>query len=261
MATTTPAQRKPKARLKNMTVGEVSLVDLPANEQPFVVVKSEGEPAPSAPPTAPEGASAAEEEKADPMLGTDAKQPLLDEIGACLEELSALAATVSETPTQDGAGVPLEFAEMMRNSAARLIAVADQFAPPAAAEAPEAPKEAAAGPASGAAPEAAAVSLDAAAVEQALENVLVRYGIKKPDEMAKSAESTKSITDKLDHVLALQQATLARATIGSIAKAAQAPNSAPIDTPPPAPEAKRVSWPSDLSAEVLADKAAAKSAS
>ena len=254
------ANRKAKAQLKDIIVGEVSLVDRPANEAPFLVKKAEGDAPAPAPAPAAAGEQAAAEEKADPMIGTDVKQPLIDELGACLEALSGLAATISETQTQDGAGVPPEFTEMIRNEGARLTALADKFAPAAPPE--EAPKEPAA-PAAPDGPSPQTAPVDAAAIERAMENVLERYGVKKPDEAsaAKSVETTKSITEKLDKVIALQQASLARAVAGSIGKSAQPPNSEPPDAPPPPAPEKRVHWPSDLSAEVTAKMAATRAGS
>jgi hypothetical protein len=274
---TKKAPHQAKARLENIVVGEGSLVDRAANEHVFLVKKNaegapaggeaakaeEPKPADGAAPVDPANAEQPkeQEQKADPMIAPDAKQALLDELGACLEELSALATTIQDTATQDGAGVPAPFAEMLRNAAARLSGAADQFAP---VPAPEVKSDAPAAAADGGDAPASAPAGDTAAIERAMENVLQRYGVQPPAQKAAGAPAEptlKSVADDISHVKSLVQGVLARSVIGSITKSNEGQgNAAPVEKSVPASSApaapKSVAWGSDFSETVLAEQAA-----
>lgn len=182
--------RKAKFRLERIRVKEVSVVDRPANLEPFLVVKRDsmgeptqteetekatppapppphapapGQPQPPAPPPAPPAPQ--QPGKLGP-LSTATKDMVLDAAKSCIESLQGIAMAVGEAPTDDGAGVPPELAASFSAAIGKLQQLVQAVTPaPAQPEMPAAKStvtEPAAPPDHGPAP------LDLAAMSEAI---------------------------------------------------------------------------------------------
>lgn len=135
-----PAPKGAKAKLSDMLTQEVSLVDVAANLRRFIVMKNggdmtvakAGEPPPAAGGGAAEGAPAL-------TIPSAAKQTIMDGLAQALEKIQSVASAVASATIDDAAQVPGSIGEMLKESAAVIGGLANQFtaAPaPAAAGAP-----------------------------------------------------------------------------------------------------------------------------
>lgn len=267
-------RRRAKARLAGLIVHEVSLVDRPANEQPFLIVKADmnkktkteksedaeaskkddaGTPA-APPPTAAAG-EAAKEDKL--VLPAEAQQLLTDALGDCAESLAGLNMQVAEATVQEGAPVPPALAEGLRAIAAKLTDVADQLGPAAAAE-----QSSAAPPTKTPEASASTAGLTVEQVEQAMERVIDRRmaNAQKADEKGAGA-SEKSVaaalesrvTKALDELHVVTKAIHTQSILGPLAKPRQASNVQQVEKSTPSPEsaAKKEPWPADLAKDAV----------
>lgn len=266
-----------------MVVHEVSLVDRPANERPFVVVKADSmktkktdtttpaiktegaaAPPPAAAPAAPPAVDAAKdaaaaapeaEQKAELVLSPELKQALVDALSTCVETISAMGTMVADAKTEEGAPVPPNLGEMLRTAAAELISVADQYTP-AVPSAPAETEMAAAPATPDAAPAEAAQLNDAtiAAIEQAFDRVIERRMKEGQAQKSETPEPTtkSALEKKLDELSLLVKASNAQSVLGSLAKAKTSSNANPVESTA-VETTKRVRWGSDLSAEVMND--------
>lgn len=272
-------KREAKARLVAMLVHETSLVDRAANERRFLLVKAHMKTkkteksetggavaAESGTAGAADAAAAqkteetADQAKAELVLPPEAKQALVDSIGACIETVSALAALVAEAKTEEGAPVPPDLAEMLRSAAGELTSVADQYAAAAApaegAAPPAKAEETKAEPAAGVSPELVA------AIEQAMDRVIDRRT--KPAEKSEDAgdtgttatTATKSLLEKkLDELSVIVKATHAASILAPLvtpraqSNVGQVQKTPRTEAPAPASGDGEQAWPTDLSAQ------------
>ena len=227
-----------------MTVGAVGLVDKPANERPFLVLKAdEGGGAETAAP-----AAAVAGEKAAMVLSPETKQVVLDALGTALEELSGIASMIADISAEEGAPVPPELRKLIEPILDKLEAALETFSP-AAAEPEESPKSAK--------PEqedqAGLSAMVKAAVMAGLEEFAKAQQQKSTDGVAKSAEFAELRT-KL-------QAIEARTIAFGIARHAGVSNAAKVDGPgQPTEKSGAVTWPSDLAADATRSAKGAKTA-
>lgn len=114
------SHRRAKARLEDMAINEVSLVDQAANLRKLVVTKRNDDMANAT-------------NKASLKLPSAAKQSMMDGIGQALDKLTALATMVGDAETDDAAAVPGELANALKQTGETLTGMAAQFAaaPPA----------------------------------------------------------------------------------------------------------------------------------
>jgi hypothetical protein len=156
--------REAKARLTDLNVQEVSLVDRAANEKKFAIAKRAPMPKMSkADWTAKAklvktalvaamqklaGDKAAGVAKLEFKLPSEAKQSLMDGLADALDRLTALATMVGDAEVDDGAGVPEELVSALTQVAELLQGTAGQYA--AGEAAPAEGGEAPAGEAEGA---------------------------------------------------------------------------------------------------------------
>ncbi len=124
----TTATRRAKARLTNMSINEVSVVDRAANETRFVLVKRD---------------AMGNVQKMTLKLPTEAKQQIMDGLAKALDTITALATMVSDAEEDDTATIPAELASALSATGEQLTALASQYAAPP----PAAPTEGAAPPA------------------------------------------------------------------------------------------------------------------
>jgi hypothetical protein len=248
----TRKSRKAKARLTNMTVGAVGLVDKPANLRPFVVTKADTAPADTAPgaaaPAAGQSAEAAKDAttetapaaKAELVFSPEAKQAALEAVGVCLEELSAIATMIADAKTQDGAPVPAELGQLLMGVADRLEAAAEANAPAPAANAEMANAPANTGTESG---------LSRDAIKEALKEALTEFAAKAQQEQ-KAAPEGVAKSSEIAELRTLIKAVQAQALSFGVRNSAPVSNAGQVDkSATQAAKSSSVAWPSDLAAD------------
>lgn len=222
--------RKAKFRLERIRVKEVSVVDRPANLEPFLVVKRDSmgdetqteETAKATPPAPPQLPATPAAQPAPPApqpqqpgklgpLSTATKDLVLDAAKSAIESLQGIAMAVGEAPTDDAAGVPPELAASFSAAIGKLQQLVQAVAAPPPPPQPPAPPPqpaptAPAAKSDTAAPESVATPVDPGAIAEA-----VASGVAKAVASA-NAEMRASI-DKL--VTTLQVAT-AKGVVKSI---------------------------------------------
>ncbi len=234
----TTNKKQPKARLVGMKVAESSLVDRPANLEPFLVVKSEEGAAPDAAP--------ATSAKEDVVLDPATKEAMIASVTSSLEELNGFAMMLGEAKTEDGAAVPTAFVDSLKTIGMGLVDAASKWTGvtgPQAAESSAPPPE---------------EKSDTTAIERALENVLVKFGMKKPEDdtmkseaekaeggataaapaaapaapapapAAKAVDPNAGLREEVAKLGLMFQAAVAKGVLGTLAERPQVSNAAPV---------------------------------
>jgi hypothetical protein len=267
-----------RKRLKDVLPWEVSPVDKPANQRPFILVKNEegatpvaaaappGVPAAAPNAAPPPGAKPDDEPVAKQGLGPlkpQVKQAVLDAVTSSLEKLESLASSAAEAPVDENAATPPELMKLIEASVSDFTSLVAKLAPPAGPT-PDAPVAAAAGEggAPAAAPAAAPAPATAADLTKAMETFVSKLKSADDEKFARLEKAIGEAQQKAEADKAILRTQLAATKTKlalsesrlAIGQGAGDGNSRPSDGANASPPAKPHRWASDLAAPLRGEQ-------
>jgi hypothetical protein len=260
-----------KKRITTILAWEVSIVDRPANQRPFLMMKSDGAPpatpvaaadAPAAtpagatPPAAPPASAPAVEKGKFPPLNSQVRQAVLDAGVAGAEKLRALVSAVAEAPVDDTAATPPELMKLLEESTSEIKGVLEKIAP-AAAPTPDPQQAPVAAAADGGVPAAAPAAAPAGTTDIAkaiADAVSAAKADLKKDFDGQVAELKKSHAGEIAVLKTSVAANESRLALGKAAGGGNAAGGDGTGAPPPPAQTVGL-WKGDLAAEVTAERA------